>query len=220
MSVIHTTADHLFWDPVTRLWVKADELRMGEFLRSARGTAVIADGGITPKSRSAWMWDLTVPGEGDHDFYVLPWRDGDSRNGHRVVIWGAPILAHNSTCIGFANDLGAAQAANPLIESLRSTGRLPSEYVTKAQAEAAGWKPSKALGNFIPGGQLGGDPFENRLNDLPTALGRIWYEADLGINPMMSRPKQPGWRLLYSNDGLAYISSDHYVSYYQLPNWR
>jgi hypothetical protein len=27
-------------------------------------------GGTTPKQHDGWMWDLTVPGNGDHDFYV------------------------------------------------------------------------------------------------------------------------------------------------------
>jgi hypothetical protein len=29
-----------------------------------------ADGGTTPKIHDGWMWDLTVPGDNDHDFYV------------------------------------------------------------------------------------------------------------------------------------------------------
>lgn len=92
--------------------------------------------------------------------------------------------------------------------------------MTKAQAQAAGWAPGKALGNSIPDGQIGGDVFENTNNVVPGAPGRTWQEADLGINPMMKRSKQAGWRLLYSNDGLAYVTSDHYDTAYQLPNWR
>jgi hypothetical protein len=137
-----------------------------------------------------------------------------------VLAGNTPVLVHNSTCIQLANNLAAAEAANPLIESLQQTGELPSNYVTKAQAEAAGWKPGKALGNSIPGGQIGGDIFENTNGVVPRAPGRTWQEADLGLDPMMSRAKQPGWRLLYSNDGLAYVTSDHYETAYQLPNWR
>ncbi|MDQ0934533.1 hypothetical protein QFZ49_004473 [Streptomyces turgidiscabies] len=37
---------------------------------------------------------------------------------------------------------------------------------------------------------------------------------------MMKRSKQPGTRLVYSNDGLAYVTNDHYKSFYQLPNWK
>lgn len=92
--------------------------------------------------------------------------------------------------------------------------------MTKAQAKAAGWEPGKALGNKIPGAQMGGDVFDNLDGLLPSSPGRTWHEADIGIDNMMKRSKQPGTRLLYSNDGLAYVTSDHYESFYQLPNWK
>jgi len=62
--------------------------------------------------------------------------------------------------------------------------------------------------------------YRNDNHVLPDAPGRSWYEADVGINPAMTRKKQPGWRLLYSDDGLAYVTSDHYDTVYQLPNWK
>ena len=49
----------------------------------------MADGGTTPKVHDGWMWDLTVPGNNDHDFYVLPAQA-------TVALTGmAPILVHN-----------------------------------------------------------------------------------------------------------------------------
>ena len=131
-----------------------------------------------------------------------------------------PVLVHNSTCTRYGSALATAEAANPLVESLSATGKLPGNYVTKAQASAAGWVPGKALGNKIRGAQIGGDVFENADGLLPSAGGRTWYEADVGINNMMKRSKQPGTRLVYSDDGLAYVTSDHYRSFYQLPNWK
>jgi hypothetical protein len=104
----------------------------------------------------------------------------------------SPVLVHNSTCIGLAYNLGAAQAANPVVDSLRNTGELPSNYVTKQEAYAAGWSEGKALGNYIPNGQIGGDEFKNTNNVVPSAPGREWYEADIGLTPMMTRAKQPG----------------------------
>ncbi|WP_240354316.1 RHS repeat domain-containing protein, partial [Pectobacterium brasiliense] len=47
-----------------------------------------------------------------------------------------------------------AESSNGIVDSLKSTGKLPSNYVTKAQAEAAGWSRGKALGNYVPGGKL------------------------------------------------------------------
>ncbi|WP_078624286.1 ribonuclease domain-containing protein [Streptomyces monomycini] len=85
---------------------------------------------------------------------------------------------------------------------------------------AAGTSEGKALGNKVPGGQLGGDVFENSDNLLPSAPGRVWHEADVGLDNMITRPKQPGTRLLYSSDGLAFVTSDHYKTFYPLPKWK
>jgi hypothetical protein len=74
-AVIDTTTSHLFWVPGTGghggRWVKAGALKYGTHLRApgGSGTAVVA-GGWIPAQRDGWMWDLTVPGGGDHDFYI------------------------------------------------------------------------------------------------------------------------------------------------------
>ncbi|MEU4205297.1 ribonuclease domain-containing protein [Streptomyces sp. NPDC026294] len=137
-----------------------------------------------------------------------------------MLVGGAPVLVHNSTCIRYGTSLSAAEAANPLVESLRAAGKLPGNYLTKKEAEKAGWKKGKALGNSVPGGQLGGDVFENSDNLLPSAPGRVWHEADVGLNDMMSRPRQPGTRLLYPDDRLAFVTSDHYRAFHPLPEWK
>jgi hypothetical protein len=69
-EVIDTTSSHLFWDPYLDKWVTANKLSKGEHLKTPDGTLATADGGITPKRHDGWMWDLTVPGNNDHDFYV------------------------------------------------------------------------------------------------------------------------------------------------------
>jgi hypothetical protein len=38
--------------------------------KTADGTVATADGGTAPKAHDGWMWDLTVPGNNDHDFYI------------------------------------------------------------------------------------------------------------------------------------------------------
>ncbi|WP_370112284.1 ricin-type beta-trefoil lectin domain protein [Streptacidiphilus sp. MAP12-33] len=202
-SVLHTTANHPFWDETTHSWVRADHLLAGHALASTDGRHPIVLATRLTRG-AAYRWNLTV--DLLHTYYVMA--------------GSVPVLVHNSSCIQFGNDLAAAEAANELIESLQQTGELPPNYVTKDQAAAAGWKPGKALGNSIPGGQIGGDVFNNTDDLVPNAPGRTWFEADVGLNPMMSRAKQPGWRLLYSDDGLAYVTSDHYETAYQLPNWK
>jgi hypothetical protein len=56
--------------PYLDKWVLANKLSKGERLKTPDGTLATADGGITPKRHNGWMWDLTVPGNNDHDFYV------------------------------------------------------------------------------------------------------------------------------------------------------
>ena len=82
-EVIHTTSNHLFWDPSAKKWVPAAKLRKGEPLKTPNGIKATADGGTTPKVHDGWMWDLTVPGNNDHDFYV--------------AVAATAVLVHNCT---------------------------------------------------------------------------------------------------------------------------
>jgi hypothetical protein len=50
-------------------FIPADRLKRGERLKTPNGTLAVADGGTTPQVHDGWMWDLTVPGNNDHDFY-------------------------------------------------------------------------------------------------------------------------------------------------------
>jgi RHS repeat-associated protein len=164
---------------------------------------------------------LTAAGSGVVSFYGYGGGgDGVGGDAESLLAAGASGAENVNAAVGLANDLVTAEAANPLIESLRSTGQLPANYVTKAKAEAAGWAPSKALWNKIPGAQIGGDVYRNDEGIVPVAPGRTWYEADVGMVGNMGRNKQPGTRLLYSNDGLAYVTPNHYEDVYQLPNWK
>ena len=73
-TVIDTTSSHLFWVPGGRgqsgRWVKAGALKYGAHLRTATGNAAVVVGGAAPRQQDGWMWDITVPGDNDHDFYV------------------------------------------------------------------------------------------------------------------------------------------------------
>jgi RHS repeat-associated protein len=144
---------------------------------------------------------------------------GGASGGSAVIAGGGALSAAGAAAL--KRNLATAELANGTVTSLRTTGNLPENYMTKAEAMARGWKPGKALGYRVPGAQLGGDVYENTGRvKLPAADGRGWYEADIGIDSSKTRSKQPGTRLLYSNDGLAYVTSDHYESFYQLPNWK
>ncbi|MEU1406345.1 polymorphic toxin-type HINT domain-containing protein [Streptomyces sp. NPDC005728] len=202
-SYVVATSEHPFWVASKKRWTAAGDLRPGMELLSSDGSTLTVLK-VSSYAKRQRTYNLTV--DELHTYYVMA--------------GGKSILVHNSTCAQFGAILAAAEHANPLIESLKATGKLPSNYMTKAQAKALGWVEGKALGNHAPGGQLGGDIFQNSDNKLPPAAGRTYYEADIGLDPMMKRSKQPGTRLVYSDDGLAYVTHDHYGSFYQLPNWK
>ena len=131
--------------------------------------------------------------------------------------------AHNAASYaGLKLDLKTTEAANEAIESLRATGNLPSNYVSKMNAYASGWSEGKAVNNYVPSGQIGGDVFRNSEGLLPSAPGRTWFEADIGLSNTMSRsnPSQPASRLLYSSDGLLYVTPDHYGSFIPVGTWK
>jgi large repetitive protein len=70
-EVIHTTSSHLFWDPSLDYgWIPAKQLKQGMYLKTPDGQVAVVVGGSVPAVRDGWMWDLTVPGDNDHDFYV------------------------------------------------------------------------------------------------------------------------------------------------------
>ncbi len=92
-------------------------------------------------------------------------------------------------------------------------GRLPDNYITKEEALDAGWNPKKGnLADVCPGKMLGGSLYSNFEEKLPIANGRVWYEADFDYNGGYRGEK----RILYSNDGLVFISYDHAQTFREL----
>ena len=92
-------------------------------------------------------------------------------------------------------------------------GHLPSNYITKKEAEAAGWNSSRGnLWDVAYGMSIGGSRFGNYEGALPDKDGRKWYECDVNY--------QGGYRgserILYSSDGLIYYTGDHYETFEQL----
>ena len=83
--------------PYLHQWVPASKLKKGEHLKTPDGAVAYANGGSVPADDVGWMWDLTVPGNGDHDFYVvsLANQNSDSAGSSAEAI---PVLVHNNTC--------------------------------------------------------------------------------------------------------------------------
>jgi len=109
-----------------------------------------------------------------------------------------------------------------LVEALRALGAshgrsLPPAFVTKRHAQAAGWRPGADLWRVpaLRGKSIGGDRFGNREGSLPGGKRR-WREADLSYRGGRRGAK----RLLYSDDGLRFVTVDHYRTFLDVPACR
>ncbi len=90
--------------------------------------------------------------------------------------------------------------------------KLPSNYITKKDAEKLGWKDQGTLDKVAPGKSIGGDRFGNFEKLVPDKEGRSWKEADIDY----VKGNRNGKRIIYSNDGLIFYTEDHYKSFKQL----
>ena len=90
---------------------------------------------------------------------------------------------------------------------------LPDNYITKKEAASIGWVNIKGnLREVTIDATIGGDIYENKDGRLPRTHGMKWYEADINYTG--------GWRndqrLVYSNDGLVFVTYDHYKTFYEI----
>lgn len=92
---------------------------------------------------------------------------------------------------------------------IHTYGKLPKNFVTKKEAESAGW-PGGSLEKYCPGKCIGGSHFGNYEGLLPEAKGRKWTECDIDTLDASSRGAK---RIIFSNDGLIYYTDDHYETF-------
>lgn len=100
-----------------------------------------------------------------------------------------------------------------VVSYVKKHQQLPAYYIKKSEAREKGW--DAATGNLcdvLPGKAIGGDDvFSNREGSLPAAEKRKWFEADLNYKC----GRRNADRLLYSSDGLIYVTHDHYKTFQQ-----
>lgn len=133
-----------------------------------------------------------------------------------LVPWSAFVLAADEAALAsFARKVGLSDVDGfvSAIAALDRTGRLPERFIDKRQAEKLGWKPGADLCKAAPGKSMGGDRFLNRERLLPEKPGRQYREADLDYACGARGAK----RLVFSNDGLGYVTVDHYKSFHEVP---
>ena len=92
-------------------------------------------------------------------------------------------------------------------------GELPSNFITKREAEKLGWDSrSGNLDEVAPGKSIGGGRFGNYEGNLPEKNGRTYYECDIDYKGGHRNAK----RIVYSSDGLIFYTEDHYKTFEQL----
>ena len=116
---------------------------------------------------------------------------------------------HQSTTVSPLDEHGSYTTKEDVGLFLHIYGRLPDNFMTKSEARKLGWQ-SGSLDRYAPGCCIGGDVFGNREGLLPKKDGRIYYECDIDTMGGGSRGAK---RIVYSNDGLVYYTSDHYGSF-------
>ncbi len=93
---------------------------------------------------------------------------------------------------------------------IHTYGRLPSNYITKKEAQKLGWQ-NGSVDPYFPGGAIGGSRFGNYEGQLPE--GKTYYECDIDTLGKSSRGAK---RIVYSDDGSIYYTGDHYETFTQL----
>lgn len=118
-----------------------------------------------------------------------------------------PIDSHTSI---FSYEIDHLTSEELVVAYLKSNYKLPDYYITKKEAREKGWVASEEnLCEVLPDKAIGGDKFENREKKLPQKKGRVYYEADINYNC----GRRGSQRLVFSNDGLIYITKDHYKTF-------
>jgi len=134
------------------------------------------------------------------------------------VLAAVPLFAADATLElrHFAEAAGVTDVEGFIetVETLRGSGHLPARYVSKRRARELGWRPGADLCRLTAGDALGGDRFNDRGHALPRAAGRRWREADLDERCAVGRGTH---RLLWSSDGLIYVTTDHYRTFVAVP---
>ena len=108
----------------------------------------------------------------------------------------AIITSDSASAVSVTED-GQYDSKDEVSAYLTEYGHLPSNYITKKQAQA-------------PGCSIGGDRFGNYEGTLPDGS---YHECDLNTR---GADKRGAERLVYADDGRIYYTADHYESFEEI----
>ncbi|MGL5150060.1 MAG: ribonuclease domain-containing protein [Clostridium sp.] len=95
---------------------------------------------------------------------------------------------------------------------IKTYNSLPQNFITKEQAFNEGWKIGDDLWSVAENKSLGGSIFKNLEGKLPNSIGREYRECDINYNG----GNRGSERLVYSNDGLIFLTKDHYQTFIEV----
>ena len=121
----------------------------------------------------------------------------------------APAASAPAATVFALDPAGAYTTKEDVALFLHTFGRLPDNFITKAEARSLGWDGG-ALEPCAPGKCIGGDRFGNYEGLLPERTGRTYAECDIDTRGASSRGAK---RIVFSSDGLIYYTEDHYESF-------
>ena len=188
--------------------------KTGNIILPKRFDCIKKNARITYESKNWVIWRATVT--------LTTCEYCASMNGHILAandqrIEGIPVhpncRCYAEAVIAIVAGTATADGSNGVDLYLATYGTLPDNYLRKKDAQKLGWEP--LLGNLadkLPGVLIGGDRNKNRDGRLPDAPGRVWYEADFDY----AGGYRNDCRLLYSNDGLIFVTYDHYTTFYEI----
>ena len=100
---------------------------------------------------------------------------------------------------------------NEVAAYIKEYHKLPSNYITKKEAQELGWSGGP-LKKYAPGKSIGGDTFTNRQGVLPKSSDK-YIECDIDANGT-SRGAE---RIVYNTGNFkVYYTSDHYNTFVEL----
>lgn len=89
---------------------------------------------------------------------------------------------------------------------IHTYGRLPNNFIRKKEARSKGWSGG-SLEDYAPGMCIGGDRFGNYEGILPEGN---YHECDINT---LGAERRGAERIVYSDDGRIYYTSDHYETF-------
>lgn len=133
------------------------------------------------------------------------------------VVFDSPPLHGNCRCNilemeSIRSGNATRNASDGVDYWLKHYGKLPDYYISEEDAKKLGWKRGKPPVRYAPDKMITMGVYNNREGHLPQVIGRIWYEAD--INYYSGRRNMH--RVLWSNDGLLFVTYDHYHTFYEI----